>query len=146
MLLRTASPKNNCKIILKIIKYKMMKNKNFFEGLIIIFFGVLLAFGVLVLRYEREREFVELVIKEEAFEPQRSLEEVERILEQRRRFDINTADANKLQRIPGIGPHLADKIIRKRDLKGGFSSLKEMESIRGIGPVTIERIEEYAIF
>lgn len=133
-------------MLFKIIKYCMMKNENIFESLIILLFGFFFASGVFILRSERKRDFVELVIEEGAFEPQRSLEEVESILRQRRRFDINSADIETLQRVPGIGPHLADKIIRQRELIGGFSSLDELERIKGIGPVTIERIEEYAIF
>lgn len=51
--------------------------------------------------------------------------------------DISTADSLTLQRIPGIGPYYAHKIIRYRDRLGGFVNLLQLKEIQGL-PDNIE--------
>src|SRR6187549_2457166 len=46
--------------------------------------------------------------------------------------NINTADANELQRIPGIGPVLAKKIVDHRARYGPFRRPEEILIIDGI--------------
>jgi competence ComEA-like helix-hairpin-helix protein len=46
--------------------------------------------------------------------------------------NINTADANELQRIPGIGPVSAKKIVDHRDRYGPFRRPEEILIIDGI--------------
>ena len=46
--------------------------------------------------------------------------------------NINTADANDLQRIPGIGPVSAKKIVDHRDRYGPFRRPEEILIIDGI--------------
>ncbi|MDO5495254.1 MAG: helix-hairpin-helix domain-containing protein [bacterium] len=57
-------------------------------------------------------------------------------------ININTATAEQLQELPGIGPSLAGSIIRWREDNGGFSSLEELDEVSGIGPVLMERLRE----
>lgn len=54
------------------------------------------------------------------------------------KIDINTADSTLLQRIPGIGPYYAHKIIRYRNRLGGFVSISQIKEICGI-PDDIEQ-------
>src|SRR5436190_6827496 len=49
-----------------------------------------------------------------------------------RAVNINTADAKELQRIPGIGPVLAKKIVDHRDRYGPFRKPEEILIIDGI--------------
>jgi len=49
-------------------------------------------------------------------------------------IDINTADVNQLQKLSGIGPALAARIIEYRDTHGAFRTVDELEKIKGIGP------------
>ena len=57
--------------------------------------------------------------------------------------DINTADTNHLQNIPGIGPVLAKKIIDHRDRYGPFRRPEEILIIDGISE---KRFREFRRF
>lgn len=60
-----------------------------------------------------------------------------------RKFDVNQASSEDLQRIPGIGPVTANRIIDYRLQHQGFRDLSELRSIRGIGPSTYQSIIKY---
>lgn len=48
-------------------------------------------------------------------------------------LDLNTATATDLEALPGIGPSLAQAIIAERTKRGGFESVNDLRSVRGIG-------------
>lgn len=58
-------------------------------------------------------------------------------------LDLNTATAEELDAIPGIGPVLAGEIVAYRDLNGNFSSLGELLNVTGIGDAKLNDIIEY---
>ncbi len=49
------------------------------------------------------------------------------------KVNINTADAAELERLPGIGPTLAERILAYRERNGGFKSIEELKKVSGIG-------------
>ncbi|MEA3403601.1 MAG: ComEA family DNA-binding protein [Armatimonadota bacterium] len=53
---------------------------------------------------------------------------------------LNHAGLEELQRIPGVGPELAKRILTYRHLHGPFRSFSELDEVPGIGPGTIEQI------
>ena len=58
-------------------------------------------------------------------------------------IDINAATARELQALPGIGPALAEAIIRYRTEMGGFSFVEELMDINGIGRKKLDAIRPY---
>jgi competence protein ComEA len=58
-------------------------------------------------------------------------------------IDINTADAETLSTLPGIGPTLAQRIIDYRESpRGPFYDITDIMNVEGIGPSTFENIKD----
>jgi comEA protein len=47
--------------------------------------------------------------------------------------NINTAPAEQLERLPGVGPKTAARIVEYRQKNGGFKKIEELMNVRGIG-------------
>lgn len=60
-------------------------------------------------------------------------------------IDINSATVDELQEIKGIGPVLADRIVKYRKKHGPFKSKADIQKIEGVGPKTYEDIKPYII-
>lgn len=57
--------------------------------------------------------------------------------------NLNTADSEALQYIPGIGPGKADEIIRVREELGGFKMMADLLAVPGIGEKTLINVKKY---
>jgi competence protein ComEA len=57
-------------------------------------------------------------------------------------ININTAPLAELDRLPGIGPDKAQKIIDYRKTNGPFAAITDIQEVSGIGPVTFEKIKD----
>ncbi|MBC8584043.1 helix-hairpin-helix domain-containing protein [Oscillospiraceae bacterium NSJ-64] len=60
--------------------------------------------------------------------------------------NVNTADAQELQLLPGIGPVTAERIISYREKNGNFTASGDLLNVEGIGEKTLEAIEIYIVF
>ena len=56
------------------------------------------------------------------------------------RVNLNTATSTELQRLPGVGPKTAARILEYREARGGFRRVEELDQVQGIGPKTMERL------
>ena len=61
------------------------------------------------------------------------------------RIDINTADAAQLQRMNGVGPVTAQRIIVYRAEHGPYTSVDDLLNVKGIGAKTLEKIRSQAV-
>ena len=61
------------------------------------------------------------------------------------RLDINRATLGHLQSLPQIGPSRAQAIVELRQERGGFTQVKELEDVRGIGPKTLIKLTPYIL-
>ena len=55
--------------------------------------------------------------------------------------NINTANIDELQRIPGVGPVTASRIIEYRDEYGGFGKIEDIKNVSGIGEKTFLKMK-----
>jgi competence ComEA-like helix-hairpin-helix protein len=58
-------------------------------------------------------------------------------------ININTANSEELQQVPGIGPATAEKILQMRKSYGAFKSVDDLLSIKGLGKKRLEKMREY---
>ena len=61
------------------------------------------------------------------------------------RTGINTASAEDLERLPGIGPALAGRILDYRRQHGRFSRADQLVEVKGIGPKTFEKMKPWVV-
>ncbi|MBI4598249.1 MAG: helix-hairpin-helix domain-containing protein [Candidatus Omnitrophica bacterium] len=64
-------------------------------------------------------------------------------LSRARRIDINAASGAELERLPGVGPALASRIIAYRQSAGPFATAEGLREVPGIGPKTFEALRDY---
>jgi competence ComEA-like helix-hairpin-helix protein len=53
------------------------------------------------------------------------------------RIDLNAADASELQRLPGIGPVGARRIVEEREAAGPYRTVGDLVRVAGFGPSRI---------
>ena len=58
------------------------------------------------------------------------------------RLNINTASAEELTRLSGIGEKKAAEIVAYREKNGGFSDIAELMRVSGIGEKTFAEIQD----
>jgi competence protein ComEA len=58
-------------------------------------------------------------------------------------LNLNTATKADLERLPGIGPVLAERIIEFRKKKGGFKRLEELLAVPGISEGKWQALRRY---
>jgi len=62
------------------------------------------------------------------------------------RIDLNEASVADLQKLKGIGPVLAKRIVAWRKERGELSSLPDLDRIEGIGPSLLEELRDKVEF
>ncbi len=61
-------------------------------------------------------------------------------------IDLDRASAREIERLPRIGPSLAQRIVADRDSNGPFGSLEALDQVSGVGPSILAAIQPHARF
>ncbi|WP_444999192.1 ComEA family DNA-binding protein [Halomonas mongoliensis] len=61
-------------------------------------------------------------------------------------INVNTADAELLTELPGVGPARAAAIIEEREANGPFESAEDLTRVSGIGEATAASLEDQITF
>lgn len=59
--------------------------------------------------------------------------------------NLNTATAEDLQQLKGIGEVLAGRIIEYRETYGGFRSVEELLDVKGVGQTRLDQWRPYLV-
>jgi competence protein ComEA len=59
--------------------------------------------------------------------------------------DLNSATADQLDTLPGVGPVTAQKIIDWRSAHDGFTSVAQLQQVSGIGPARFAQLEDLVV-
>lgn len=58
------------------------------------------------------------------------------------KININTASADELQLLDGVGPSTANAIVQYREQNGAFASVEDLVNIKGIGEKKVASLSE----
>lgn len=119
-------------------------------------------YGILPETYERLEPFINLPSAENESIHTPQAEIVGRILDspkeekliadvmpksahkQPEKFDLNTGDTTDLMKIRGIGSGYAKRIIKFRDMLGGFANVEQVKETYGLPPETADELLKFA--
>jgi competence protein ComEA len=57
--------------------------------------------------------------------------------------NVNTASAEELSMLPGVGPARARAILELRQKRGGFKRVEDLLEVKGIGEAGLARLKPY---
>ena len=60
-------------------------------------------------------------------------------------LSLNRESKQGLTAIPGIGVGLAGAIVHERERRGGFKTVEEIATVRGIGPALYRKMKPYLV-
>ena len=59
--------------------------------------------------------------------------------------NINTASAEQLELLPGIGAARAQAVIAARQARGGFQAVDDLLAVKGIGEASLSRLRPHLV-
>jgi len=59
------------------------------------------------------------------------------------KVNINSASAQQLTALPGVGEKLAERIVEYRQKAGGFKSVQELMNVKGVGEKSFSKLQPY---
>lgn len=110
------------------------------KSIIYILVGLTIAFSSFVVGYYVGRNTADAPITVEGFVTTAPATTSPDSASAEGRLNINTATAEQLQALPGIGPVTAENIVSFREQYGPFLSVEELLDVDNIGPKTLADI------
>jgi competence protein ComEA len=59
------------------------------------------------------------------------------------KVNLNTATADQLAEVPGLGPKLAARIVEQRQKSGPFKSVEDVMAVKGIGEKSFAKFQSW---
>ena len=131
----------------RIIRYREKGGKFRTKSDLLKIFGMDTAFyrriQAFILLPEKENKVTHFVKKYPVKKyPNKEVARTKKVLE---KFDLNLADTSQLKKIYGIGDKLSLRIIKYRDVLGGFINMEQLKEVYGLDSVTIRQIAENSV-
>lgn len=58
------------------------------------------------------------------------------------KININHADKEELDKLPGVGPAMAAKIIEYREANGSFRAIEDLKKVKGMGEAKFKKLKD----
>ncbi|MCE5286914.1 MAG: helix-hairpin-helix domain-containing protein [Pelosinus sp.] len=58
------------------------------------------------------------------------------------KININQADKDELDKLPGVGPAMAARIIEYREANGCFSAIEDLKKVKGMGEAKFKKLKD----
>lgn len=62
-----------------------------------------------------------------------------------KKVNINTANQSELEKLPGIGPSVAIRIIEYRQQNGKFEKIEDLQNVKGIGDAKFGDVKDHVV-
>jgi len=62
------------------------------------------------------------------------------------RVDLDVASPSDIERLPGVGPAIAKRIVANRTANGAFGCLSALDSVKGIGRALLTKLDSLVTF
>lgn len=109
------------------------------ERATLIILGTALLVGLMLLWRQQQRSAIYVIGAPSAKEVARW----DRALTASRQVDVNTANVAELERLAGIGPALAERIVAYRQAHGPFDRVEAITRVPGVGAALLEKVRPY---
>lgn len=126
------------KLASRIINYRSKNGKFRIKSDLLKMYGMDSAFYATLVPYI---QLPDTFVKPE-FEKFEKKEFADRKLKEKpKKFNLNEADTIQLEKIYGIGPALAKRIVKYRDRLGGFVSQDQLKEVYGLDTAVVKKIQ-----
>lgn len=112
------------------------------EKLVIYFLIATLILGLAIKFYKARISRPDLKIESVNIAADKNVD-IKKIIKEKQTVKVNSASARDFNRLPGIGPGLAERIVEYRSQNGNFVIVEDLKKVKGIGQKKYDAIKDY---